>query len=104
MLRAPSPACSRSRSSPSSSALPPRARTSTTRWSAPMIEVSPLAQVVIHHRSENNLPCQAAQPSKLFCPDWALHHLDRYGTPALQHLVLVGASVALGFALAFALA
>jgi osmoprotectant transport system permease protein len=69
-----------------------------------MIEVPPLAQVVIHHRSENNLPCQAAQPSKLFCPDWALHNLDRYGTPALQHLVLVGASVTLGFALAFALA
>jgi osmoprotectant transport system permease protein len=69
-----------------------------------MIELTPLAQVVIHHRSENNLPCQAAQPSKLFCPDWAAHNLDRYGTPALQHLVLVGASVALGFALAFALA
>jgi osmoprotectant transport system permease protein len=69
-----------------------------------MIEVPPLAQVVIHHRSENNLPCQAAQPSKLFCPDWALHNLDRYGSPALQHLVLVGASVSLGFALAFALA
>jgi osmoprotectant transport system permease protein len=68
-----------------------------------MIE-TPLAAVVIHHRSENDLPCQAAQPSKLFCPDWAIHNLDRYGTPALQHLVLVGASVALGFALAFALA
>jgi osmoprotectant transport system permease protein len=68
-----------------------------------MIE-TPLAAVVIHHRNENDLPCQAAQPSKLFCPDWAIHNLDRYGTPALQHLVLVGASVALGFGLAFALA
>jgi osmoprotectant transport system permease protein len=60
-----------------------------------------LGQVIIHHRTEP--PCQA-QENKLFCPDWAIHHLDRYGAPAVQHIVLVAASVALGFALAFGLA
>jgi osmoprotectant transport system permease protein len=54
-----------------------------------------------HKRTE--LPCQA-QEGKLFCPDWAIHHLDRYGSPAVQHLLLVAASVALGFAIAFGLA
>jgi osmoprotectant transport system permease protein len=66
-----------------------------------MNDVPLLAQVTIHHRTE--LPCQAQQ-GKLFCPDWAIHHLDRYGAPAVQHLILVGASVALGFAIAFGLA
>ena len=69
-----------------------------------MIEAVPLAEVIQHQRSAAHPPCQSAQPSKLFCPDWAIHNLDRYGTPALQHLVLVGTSVALGFALAFGLA
>jgi osmoprotectant transport system permease protein len=70
-------------------------------WSVLMSDPLPIAQVVIHHRTE--LPCQA-QENKLFCPDWAIHHLDRYGAPAVQHLVLVGASVALGFTIAFGLA
>jgi osmoprotectant transport system permease protein len=48
--------------------------------------------------------CEAAQPSKLFCPDWAIHNLDRYGHPAVEHLILVTASVTLGFAIAFGLA
>jgi osmoprotectant transport system permease protein len=48
--------------------------------------------------------CEAAQPSKLFCPDWAIHHLDRYGSPAAEHIILVIASVSLGFAIAFGLA
>jgi osmoprotectant transport system permease protein len=39
-----------------------------------------------------------------FCLDWALDNLDRYVTPTLEHLVLVVVSVALGFALAFAMA
>jgi osmoprotectant transport system permease protein len=61
-----------------------------------------LGQVVLHNRTE--LPCQAQRPSKLFCPDWAIHNLDRYGHPAVEHIILVAASVALGFGIAFALA
>jgi osmoprotectant transport system permease protein len=39
-----------------------------------------------------------------FCFDWAADNLDRYVNPALEHLMLVVVSVALGFAIAFALA
>jgi osmoprotectant transport system permease protein len=39
-----------------------------------------------------------------FCPDWIVHHLDRYVSPFWQHLFLVAVSVALGFAIAFVLA
>jgi osmoprotectant transport system permease protein len=42
--------------------------------------------------------------NKIFCPDWAVHHLDRYVTPTLQHIVLVSVSVVIGFGIAFALA
>jgi osmoprotectant transport system permease protein len=44
------------------------------------------------------------EQNHLFCPDWAVHNLDRYVTPTLQHLVLVGASVGIGFAVAFGMA
>lgn len=54
-------------------------------------------------RSSETLPCQA-RPDVVFCFDWARNHIDRYGTPTLQHLELVLFSVVLGFALAFALA
>jgi osmoprotectant transport system permease protein len=39
-----------------------------------------------------------------FCPDWIVHHLDRYVSPFWQHLFLVVVSVGLGFAIAFVLA
>jgi osmoprotectant transport system permease protein len=65
-----------------------------------MTSALPLAQVVIHHRSGTG--CIAE--NKLFCPDWAIHNLDRYMTPAEQHVVLVASSVAIGFAVAFTLA
>ena len=39
-----------------------------------------------------------------FCPDWIVHHLDRYVSPFWQHLFLVVVSVGLGFVIAFALA
>jgi osmoprotectant transport system permease protein len=54
-------------------------------------------------RSSETLPCQS-RPDVVFCFDWARHHIDRYGTPTLQHLEIVLISVALGFATAFALA
>jgi osmoprotectant transport system permease protein len=39
-----------------------------------------------------------------FCPNWIVHHLDRYVSPFFQHLFLVATSVTLGFVVAFALA
>ena len=39
-----------------------------------------------------------------FCPNWIVHHLDRYVSPFWQHLFLVAVSVAIGFAIAFVLA
>jgi osmoprotectant transport system permease protein len=39
-----------------------------------------------------------------FCPDWIVHHIDRYVSPFWQHLFLVAVSVTIGFAIAFALA
>jgi osmoprotectant transport system permease protein len=39
-----------------------------------------------------------------FCPDWIVHHLDRYVSPFWQHLFLVVVSVGIGLAIAFALA
>jgi osmoprotectant transport system permease protein len=59
-----------------------------------------LAQLQIHNRAgkgdcvENNG----------ICPSWIVHNLGRYGTPLLQQVELVLAAVAIGFAIAFALA
>jgi osmoprotectant transport system permease protein len=55
-----------------------------------------------HEHTTETLPCQATE--KLFCWDWARENIDRYGTPTVQHLELVVFSVAIGFAVAFALA
>jgi osmoprotectant transport system permease protein len=54
-------------------------------------------------RSSGTLPCQANE-AHLFCFDWAKENIDRYQTPAQQHLELVLISVAIGFVIAFALA
>jgi osmoprotectant transport system permease protein len=54
-------------------------------------------------RTSGSLPCQANE-SHLFCFDWAKENIDRYQTPAQQHLELVLISVAIGFVIAFALA
>jgi osmoprotectant transport system permease protein len=56
----------------------------------------------VQERSSDTLPCQATD--KLFCWDWAKENIDRYETPAVQHVELVLISVVLGFAVAFALA
>ena len=55
----------------------------------------------VKERTSETLPCQAQD--KLFCWDWATENIDRYGTPTVQHLELVLFSVAIGFAIAFAL-
>lgn len=54
-------------------------------------------------RSSGTLPCQANE-SHLFCLDWAKENIDRYVTPAQQHLEIVLLSVLIGFVVAFALA
>jgi osmoprotectant transport system permease protein len=53
-------------------------------------------------RSSETLPCQA-KSDVVFCFDWAREHIDRFGTPTLQHFEIVLFSVLLGFAVAFAL-
>jgi len=63
--------------------------------------VGEVGQGFFHERTSETLPCQAQ--SKLFCWDWASEHIDRYGTPTVQHLELVGFSVLIGFGIAFAL-
>ena len=60
-----------------------------------------LAQVEIRDRG-GEASCE--QANDLFCPGWAFENFDRYVDPAMEHLVLVGASVAAGFAIAFAMA
>jgi osmoprotectant transport system permease protein len=65
-----------------------------------MIDPAPLGQVIIHERTGEG----CIEQNKLFCPEWAVDNIDRYVTPTIQHIVLVTASVSIGFAIAFALA
>jgi osmoprotectant transport system permease protein len=60
-----------------------------------------LAQVQIRRRESGNLSC--VQDNGV-CPDWIVHHLDDYLAPLWRHVQLTLTSVALGFAIAFALA
>lgn len=60
----------------------------------------PLAQVQIHKPGGSD-SCVANQG---FCPDWMIHHLDRYWTPLLQHVYLTVVPVVIGFAISMALA
>jgi osmoprotectant transport system permease protein len=62
---------------------------------------TPLAQVEIRDRSG---PQSCEQANDLFCPGWAFENFDRYVDPTMEHFVLVGASVAAGFAIAFGMA
>jgi osmoprotectant transport system permease protein len=57
-----------------------------------------IAQVQIRDRSDS---CVADNG---FCPDWIADNLDRYWEPLKEHVVLVVVSVAIGFAIAAALA
>ena len=60
----------------------------------------PLAQLDIRDRS-GEASCIADNG---FCPGWIADNLDRYVDPLLEHVLLTVVSVAIGFALAFALA
>lgn len=65
--------------------------------------VGEVGEGFFQERTSAGLPCQA-RPNEVFCFDWARDHIDRFGTPTVQHLELVLFSVLLGFAVAFALA
>jgi osmoprotectant transport system permease protein len=60
-----------------------------------------LAQVQLQDRSGGEASCIADNG---FCPSWIADNLDRYVDPFVQHVFLTLASVAVGFAIAFALA
>jgi len=59
----------------------------------------PLAQVQIRKRTGDT--CIAENG---FCPDWIAQNYDRYITPFVEHVLLTVVTVAIGFAIAFALA
>jgi osmoprotectant transport system permease protein len=62
--------------------------------------VSPLlAQVEIRERTESSCVSDNG-----FCPDWISENFDRYVDPFFQHVLLTVVAVAIGFAIAFALA
>lgn len=63
--------------------------------------IEPVAQVQIQERSAGDASCVADNG---FCPSWIADNYDRYVDPFLQHVFLTLASVAVGFAIAFALA
>ena len=58
-----------------------------------------LAQVEIRDRSEGS--CVADNG---FCPEWIADNFDRYVDPFFEHVLLTVVAVAIGFAIAFALA
>ncbi len=60
-----------------------------------------LAQVQLQDRSSGESSCIADNG---FCPSWIVDNYDRYVDPFVQHVFLTLASVAVGFAIAFALA
>src|SRR4051794_39371192 len=72
-------------------------------WALTLAAAGELPDSFFKERTSDTLPCQADN-SRLFCFDWARHHIDEYGTPTLQHLRLVALAVLLGFAIAFTLA
>ena len=55
-----------------------------------------------YHQRKGNLPCQATDA--LFCPQWAADNFHSYLGPALKQAYLVSVSVAIGAAIAVALA
>jgi osmoprotectant transport system permease protein len=60
-----------------------------------------LAQVQIQDRSGGGASCVADNG---LCPGWIADNFDRYVDPFFQHVFLTLASVAIGFAISFALA
>jgi osmoprotectant transport system permease protein len=69
----------------------------------PLAAVGEVGKGFLKKRTESTLGCQASE-THLFCWDWAKDNIDRYGTPTLQQIEIVVASVLIGFVIAFALA
>jgi osmoprotectant transport system permease protein len=63
--------------------------------------IGSIAQVQLTDRSSSDGSCVADNG---FCPDWIVDNYDRYVDPFLQHVFLTLVSLAIGFAIAFALA
>jgi osmoprotectant transport system permease protein len=61
----------------------------------------PLAQSSDFFRDRSEASCIQRND---ICPGWVIDNLDRYVTPAVEHILLVSTSVAIGFVLAFAMA
>lgn len=61
----------------------------------------PLAQASDFFRDRTDASCIQRND---ICPGWVIDNFDRYVTPTLEHVLLVTTSVAIGFALAFAMA
>src|SRR5437588_4345942 len=97
---------SRSRSSPTSCNRPGPSPRSTRPRSAPMSRAILIEKTTrpppSFYQTRTHPTC--IQKQGTVCPGWAIHHLSQWVTPLLQHLVLVAASVAAGFVLAFAMA
>lgn len=67
-----------------------------------MLAAPPLAQADEFFRDRSEADC--VQANDTVCFGWAFDNADRWVEPTLQHLLLVGVSVAAGFAIALALA
>jgi osmoprotectant transport system permease protein len=72
--------------------------------SAPLIDllVAQGGDGFVRDPAESGTSCVAENDT--VCVGWALDNFDRYVTPTLEHLVLVGLSVAFGLVIAFAMA
>jgi osmoprotectant transport system permease protein len=69
---------------------------------ATLATLLPIAQGDDFFRERTGTGC--VEENGFFCADWAADNIDRYTTPAIEHLLLVVISVAAGFAIALALA
>jgi osmoprotectant transport system permease protein len=71
---------------------------------AALAQLIPLAQAGDDFFKDRSGDVSCVADNGTFCASWAADNIDRYLTPALQHIVLVAVSVVLGFAIALALA
>lgn len=67
-----------------------------------MLDPGALAQIEVRDPNDSSTNCVTENGT--FCFGWAADNYDRYVTPTLEHLVLVGSSVVAGFLIAFSLA
>ena len=69
---------------------------------ASVLPIAPGGDDFVREPGEEGTSCVAKNDT--VCIDWAIDNFDRYVSPTLEHLVLVGSSVGAGFVLALALA